>query len=242
MTITLHQFLPLYGLPNASPFCVKLETYLRMAGLPYEVSQINGPPKSATGKAPYITIDGQTICDSGLVILHLEQKYGHPVDGKLTLEQRAQSLAFQRLMEEHLYWAMVFARWTDPAKPAETLGYVQQVIGLKGLLGFIVPRILKRSVKKALWNHGLGRHSTEDIWRLGIADVQALSHWLGMRPYGFGDQPTVFDAVLFSQIACILHTPWDFPLKAATLKHRNLVEHSERILARYFPELNTPRI
>jgi hypothetical protein len=36
--ITLHQFAPAFGLPNASPFCMKLETYLRMAGLPCETA------------------------------------------------------------------------------------------------------------------------------------------------------------------------------------------------------------
>jgi glutathione S-transferase len=237
MTITLHQFIPLYGLPNASPFCVKLETYLRMAGLKYEVELLRGPPKSSTGKAPYVTIDGQVLCDSGLIISHLEQKHGHPVDGKLTLEQRGQSLAFQRMMEEHLYWAMVYARWVDPAKPAETLSYIQAATGLKGVLGAIVPRILKSGVKKALWNHGLGRHSIEDIWKLAIADVQSISHWLGNRTFAFGDQPTICDAVMFSQIGCILHTPWDFPLKTETAKHRNLLEHTDRMLNRYFPEL-----
>ena len=33
--IKLYQFPPAFGLPNASPFCMKLETYLRMAGLPF---------------------------------------------------------------------------------------------------------------------------------------------------------------------------------------------------------------
>ena len=32
--IKLFQFPPAFGLPNASPFCMKLETWLRMAGLP----------------------------------------------------------------------------------------------------------------------------------------------------------------------------------------------------------------
>lgn len=31
--IKLHQLAPAFGLPNASPFCMKVETYLRMAGL-----------------------------------------------------------------------------------------------------------------------------------------------------------------------------------------------------------------
>jgi hypothetical protein len=30
-------FAPAFGLPNASPFCMELETWLRMAGLPFEL-------------------------------------------------------------------------------------------------------------------------------------------------------------------------------------------------------------
>ena len=37
IVIRVHQFAPALGLPNASPFCMKLETYLRMAGLPFEL-------------------------------------------------------------------------------------------------------------------------------------------------------------------------------------------------------------
>ncbi|WP_310483468.1 glutathione S-transferase C-terminal domain-containing protein [Chamaesiphon sp. VAR_48_metabat_403] len=36
MTIKLYQFAPAFGLPNASSFCLKLETYLRMMDLPFE--------------------------------------------------------------------------------------------------------------------------------------------------------------------------------------------------------------
>ena len=39
--IQLYQFEPAFGLPNASPFCMKVETWLRMAALPFEV-----PPPS----------------------------------------------------------------------------------------------------------------------------------------------------------------------------------------------------
>lgn len=237
MTIVLHQFAPMFGLPNPSPFCLKLETYLRMAGLAYKVETIKGRIKSATGKAPYIELDGKLMSDSGLIIESLERANGHPVDGKLTLAERAQSLAFQRLMEEHLYQAAVFARWLDPDHPAETSGYARAVIGLKGLLGKFIPPLVQKNVKKSVWHHGLGRHPVETIWKLGIDDVTALGHWLGARPWCFGDKPTVMDAVLFAFIASIVRTPWDFPLKAATLKHRNLVDHSERVLAKYFPEL-----
>ena len=237
MSIVLHQFAPMYGLPNPSPFCIKLETYLRMAALPHTVEIIKGRIKSATGKAPYIELDGNVLCDSGLIIEHLERTNGHPVDGKLTLAERAQSLAFQRLMEEHLYQVAGFARWVDPANPDETGGYARAVVGLKSLLAKIIPPLVKRDIKKSLWHHGIRRHADETIWKLGIDDVHALGHWLGARPWCFCDAPTVLDAVLFAFIASIVRTPWDSPLRVATLKHRNLVDHSERMLAKYFPEL-----
>ena len=52
--IILWQMPPIWGLPNPSPFCMKLETWLRMSGLPYEAKAITGPPKSKSGKIPYI--------------------------------------------------------------------------------------------------------------------------------------------------------------------------------------------
>lgn len=57
--IQLYQFAPAFDLPNASPFCMRLETYLRMAALPFEIprfklQQFQGAPK---GKMPYI-VDG----------------------------------------------------------------------------------------------------------------------------------------------------------------------------------------
>lgn len=235
--IILNQFAPMYGLPNPSPFCIKIETYLRMVGFQYATKIIKGPPRSFTGKAPYIEVDGALHCDSGLIIAHLESAYGHRVEGRLTLAERAQSLAMQRLMEEHLYWALVYARWLDPDNMGPVSGYIRDVIGVPGwLLTFIKP-LVQQQMRKAVRAQGLGRHHAATIWQLGIGDVQALGHWLGSRPFGFGETPTVVDAVLFAFIASIIKAPWDFPLKTHTLKHRNLVDHSERMLQTYFPAL-----
>ena len=50
--ITLHQFARVWDIPNLSPFCSKVETYLRMAGIPYEVADAI-PPTAPKGKLPY---------------------------------------------------------------------------------------------------------------------------------------------------------------------------------------------
>lgn len=51
--IILHQFArPNNGVPSLSPFCLKMETYLRMADLPYQ--NYFGGKRSAKGKMPRI--------------------------------------------------------------------------------------------------------------------------------------------------------------------------------------------
>lgn len=237
MDITLHQFKPQLGLPNPSPFCMKLETYLRMAGFPYEVQYITGRSKARTGKGPYIELDGKLLVDSGLIIEHLERRFGHRIDGKLSLAQRAESLALQRMMEEHLYWVTVYGRWLDPDKVPETTAYVRELLGLPALVSSVVVPLARRYMRRCVHDQGIGRHTPEAVWQLGIADVGALGHWLGMRPFGFGDTPTTFDACLAAHVGAIIRTPWTNPLKAATLKYGNLVSHFERMMVQYFPEL-----
>lgn len=232
--ITLYQFPSRSGLPNPSPFCMKLETYLRMAGLAYEPRAVLRPG-SPTGKCPYIVIDGETLADSTLIINELERRFGHPVDGKLTLAQRGESLAFQRLLDEHLYWVAVYGRWV--AQPTNLRRAFLEDLGIPQALSGFAAWVGRRRYEKVLHAQGIGRHSPEVIWQLGVSDLQAIAHWLGNRPFAFGETPTVLDATLYSYVGNIITSPWDNPLKNAALKHRSLVDHFTRMLARYFPEL-----
>lgn len=238
MNIVLYQFKPQLGLPNASPFCMKLETYLRMAGFDYTVKYVKGRGKAPTGKAPYIELDGKMIVDSGLIIEHLERNFGHRVDGNLSLAQRAESLAMQRMMDEHLYWVMVYGRWLDLDNWSETDAFMRKLLGVPGPAAVVLVPMMRRWMRRCMADQGIGRHTPEAIWQFGIADVAALGHWLGTRMYGFGDEPTVFDASLASHIGAIIRIPWSNPLKVATLKYGNLIAHFERMMARYFPELS----
>lgn len=237
MTITLFQFKPMFGLPNPSRFCMKLETYLRMAEIEHSVVAVKKLKTSPTGKAPYVEIDGQVITDSGLIIHHLESTHGHRIDGKLRLGQRAESLALQRMMEEHLYWVMVYMRWVDPPTRAAWRPYLKEFLGLRGFLTPFIARASEKGIMKGLRSQGIGRHPPDVMWQLGTADVQALAHWLGTRAWGFNDAPSSFDACLAAFVGNILMTPWDNPLRTATRKHTSLVAHFVRVMTRYFHEL-----
>ena len=74
--IKLYQYPPMFGLPNPSPFCMKLETWLRMTGLPFEIERIVDPRKGPKGKVPWVDDQGKKIADSAFIIEHLENAYG----------------------------------------------------------------------------------------------------------------------------------------------------------------------
>lgn len=74
--ITLFQFPAAFNVPNASPYCLKLETWLRLAGLEYQVKVVSDPRKAPKGKLPYVRIEGEAIGDSEIVIRTLGERYG----------------------------------------------------------------------------------------------------------------------------------------------------------------------
>ena len=49
----------------------------------------------------------------------MEKKYKIDFDRGLSPEQRAIAWAFDKMLEEHLYWAVVHARWMDDANFAK---------------------------------------------------------------------------------------------------------------------------
>ena len=167
----------------------------------------------------------------------MEGTGGHALDGRLTLAQRAESLAIQRMLDEHLYWVMLYGRWVDPEHKRKSDGYLKEVLGVPSFLLPPVAYLVRRRIRGALHGHGLGRHSRDTIYQFGITDVAALSHWLGSRPYGFGDTPTVVDACMAAYIGNIIRQ-WGNPLTAATAKYGNLIAHFERVMAQAFPELS----
>src|SRR5207245_8061493 len=55
----------------------------------------------------------ESIADSTFIRAHIEGKYNFDFDAPLNLQQRAQAWAFERMIEHHVYWALVGARWVD---------------------------------------------------------------------------------------------------------------------------------
>jgi glutathione S-transferase len=232
MSIKLYQFPAAFGLPNPSPFCMKVETYLRMAGLDYAsrygMYQLRAPKK----KLPYIKDGGRIVADSHLIIDYLKATYGDRLDAALTPAERAQGTAILRTLEDSLYWVLLYARWIDArgwrlTRPA-FFG------ALPAPLRLFVPLLARRALAQQLHAQGIGRHPPEAIYAIGAADIAALSLLLGGQSYFLGAEPSSVDAAAYSFLANILDVPLDTPLLQAARAHPNLAAYCARMRARYY--------
>ena len=229
--IKLYQFAPAFGLPNISSFCLKLETYLRMVKIPFESVYGSDMSKAPKGKMPYIIDGDKKIGDSNFIIDHLKQTHGD-LDTHLSASDRAISLAIRRLIEENLYWVMAHNRWSEPKNWEMTKAVSFKE--LPALLKATVPNLARKDMQKQIQGHGMGKHSFEEIYAIGIADLVALADFLGDKKFFFGDEPTSLDASAYGILANILGTPFDSPLKDKAQQLNNIVGYCDRIRDRYY--------
>ena len=229
--ITLYQFSPAFGLPNPSPFCFKVETYLRMIGEPFETKRGN-PQKAPKGKLPFIKDGGTVIADSQHIVQHLVKTRGDKLDQGLSDKDRALGHAIRRMVEEGLYFGLVYSRWVEEV--GWTKGKTELFAAMPAIARALVPTLARGMVKKQVNAQGTGRHAQEDVFAMMEADVTALAALLGENPYFLGQNPTSVDATAYSFLALMLWSPLHDTVTGAVKKHANLVAYCERMKARYY--------
>jgi glutathione S-transferase len=231
--ITLYGFGPGFGLPEISPFVTKTEVQLKMAGLAYR-KQRAMPPASPKGQLPYIDDEGASIADSTFIRAHIEQKYGFDFDAGLDQPARAQAWAFERMIENHVYWGLVGARWVDPENFARGPAHF-----FDGAPEDRREKLREDAQFRVAENYllsGLGRHAPDDDVELTLRSLYALSLQLGDKPYLMGDKPCSTDAIAFGAVAGILTPFFDSKLRRRAGQFDNLVAYVDRMMQQYYPE------
>lgn len=226
--IELHQFRPFWGLPNASPFCMKVETYLRYRGIPYTVVP-SGPRKSPTGKIPFVVEDGRSITDSEAIIAYFEKRQPRHLDDGLSESEQATAFFVRELVEDRLYWQVTYMRWGDPAgwavfKP-ELVKFLP--LGMRGPVLFLLRRMLLRQMGR----QGLVPADPQGAYARGKTVLDALAHLLGDQPYFLGATPRSLDMSLYAFLANILDQPHGNPLQTHGRALANLVGYCARMKA-----------
>ncbi len=233
--IKQYNFGPWGELADPSPFCLKLDAYLRMADLEFEsVSGAKNLKQAPKGKLPYISDQGKIIADTTFILDYLKQTYGDPLDSDLTDEQLAIQHAFTKMLEENLYWCLLWSRWISSE------GWPEMKSAIFGKLASplraVVPGIVRRGVRESRKRQGLGRHTEMEIKQIARNDFQALSSYLGQKRYFFGDQPATLDAIAYAFLASFVLAPFDSSMNDIATEYSNLVAFCERVHSRWYAQ------
>ncbi|MCF6219912.1 MAG: glutathione S-transferase family protein [Robiginitomaculum sp.] len=230
--IELYKFVPQFGIRDASPFALKLETYLRLAGLDFESIEIMSPVKAPKAKIPYIIDGDQTIADSSLCIGYLKDKYGDKLGKNLSLKQHAIGHAVKTMLEERTYWVMVNMRWMDEDK--HQLMKETWFDAIPALIrGLIFKKIIK-DMAKGMYAHGIGRHTDAEIMAFGLDDLAAFEAVLGDKPYLLGDVPSEYDATGYGFLANFMAEQFPSPLSEYIAGSKTLIAYIDRVEKKAF--------
>lgn len=229
MPLTVHIFSGAWDIPSESPFCLKLLTWMKMAEIPFETARLTGPAKSKSGKAPYVEReDGSIVEDSSAIIETFTEEFSVTLDAERTPQQRATTLMLQRMVETHLYFAVLIHRWRDHW-PEVREAYFKGLIPTPVL--WVAGPFIRRATLKQAEGQGTGRMPWSQAVAEAKADLQALSTTLGDQDYFLGT-PGMADAIVYGALENIRAEPFDGPLKDALHRHDNLVAWLDRVRAR----------
>jgi len=230
--ITLYTFGPLFGLPDASPFVMKGEMLLKLAGLEYQRST-KGFLRAPKGKLPYIDDGGTIVADSTLIRLYLEQKYSVDFDRELSTRERGIAWAAEKMLEDHLYWVLVYWRWMKDGNFEK--GPKNFFKRAPALIRPLVIWKVRGKVRRNLHAHGIGRHNEAEMTAMSDRAFEALSQLLGDNPYLMGSRACGADATAFAFIAGSLCPLFDSPAHAKARALPNLIAYRDRMMSEFYP-------
>ncbi|XP_066597780.1 failed axon connections isoform X2 [Prorops nasuta] len=241
--VYLFQFSRTPLLPSASPYCLKVETWLRLNNIKYENVDHKMKFRSKKGQLPFVELNGEEIADSTIILRELSQKFNKNLDAGLTPEQRSISHAMISMIENHLVW--VVACWRTKNLDLVLKGYklnLQHALGTRipnGILNFFFKFTYGRKGARKVKAQGMGVHTPEEVAQFGYTDLKVLSDMLADKPFFFGDEPTQLDVVAFAHLAQILYIDKETPYSLRDYMQencKNLVGHCSRVKERCFPD------
>ncbi|XP_033732093.1 failed axon connections homolog [Pecten maximus] len=226
-TIVIHQMGRGPYVPSLSPFAIKLETYFRMEAVPYEVEHSLYRLSKKTGKIPFLEYNGEEIPDSEFILEFLSKEKNFDLNRGLTEEQIGIGRAFQKMAEENTYWCFVIDRWVLDSTNGEWKAF-----GISSLM----TRIMKRSARKRLYQHGIGRYSPEEIRHIMSEDLKSLSFYLGSKKFLFGEKACKFDCAIFGILAEIRWASFGGFGTSVIKEYPNLCDYCERMKETFWPD------
>lgn len=232
--IQLVQYPKSENFPSVSPFCLKLETYLKATETPYENKVTVSTAKTKKKKLPVIKDGNELIEDSTFIIEHLQKKHKIDLDQNLTDEQKSITQAFKWLIERNIVNIVMWFRWADEKNWPKFRDII--FAGAPWIIKATIANQMAKKVKKTIWDMGIGRFTDTERLHLLNQDLKAISDYLGNKKYFFGDTFHSIDCILYAALVQIEKSNYTPQLNPVMDQYPNLKKYVATVSEKYWPE------
>lgn len=220
---------------SASPFCLKVEAYLRAMKIDYEaVEHFELLERFSRHKLPVIQYNQELVQDSGAILKFLEERvvpasanHTKAADHDLSEKEKDMSAMVTVMMENSLAQIITTIRWkSELGWPA----FKQFIFGkFKFPLSIIAPFVARRNTVSMLKAGGFGRYTDEELIAQASNLLAILSRLLGKNKFLFGDKFHTVDATVYGTLFQYITIDLDTPVHRAARSHDNLVSYVKRM-------------
>lgn len=218
-------------LGQVSAPCAKLEAFLKLKKIAYEVVRTTDTNQSPTGRLPMIELDGEAVADSTFAIKFLMEKFD--IKEELTSAQRAKGVALRRILEESARLSVYRFGMVDNTEVV--VKRFSSLMGDKFPLFVMRPVVagMRRRIIKMLNLHGHGDLTDEQYHQELFDDVRAIEQLLSTNRFAVSDDvPTHYDAAVYGWLGHSLMLS-DLPQeKCAALAYAHASSTIKEYLAR----------
>lgn len=235
----------LWDLPSGDVATLTVLTYIRFFGKVkpnvLSIVPVNDVREIPAGFLPALIDKDLAITDFPAIIGHL-RKNGINIDGRLSAQEGAETVAFEALLEECLFPAVQYHLWGNAKNSSAVADAYSKIIPFP----FGYYNILKLRARATL---SQSSRSAPEILSKMETCLQTLRARLARNQYFFGDRPSYLDAVVFAHLVVLVkagvdcnttvqstsaHTRSDF-LRSDDV----LLEYVNRIYAKFFSDCET---
>jgi len=196
-------------IPSISPLELKLESWLKLHGISYENVDHKAKLTSKRGTLPFIELNGEEVTDVA-TFQTLTEKFGKDMSSHLTQEQKNVEHAMIKMVENHLFWAIM--QWRTSIADNTLKAYnihLPTFLASKAplaLLNLYFKFNICKKVRKQVISQGF-----QNIEQLGKNDLDVLSAMLGDNEFLFGAEPAILDLVVYSHLAQLVMVVEEYP-------------------------------
>uniref|UniRef100_A0AC35FYG6 Failed axon connections protein n=1 Tax=Panagrolaimus sp. PS1159 TaxID=55785 RepID=A0AC35FYG6_9BILA len=225
------------AIPSVSPYCMKLETWLRMANVPYRNVSNEFSHVSHKGQIPFVELNGRQYADSNHIITDLTKTFNVQLDNHLSEKEWANMQAYHCLVENSILWVNFYYRAINNNYLATNDGIMAHFTGFKKFwFKNVIMGQRKRALKKKCDAFGIGRDTPYEVEMVGKKWLTALSIFLDDKKFLMGDLPTTVDATAFATLCQFYYLPVNADLKNLIEEKRNLIDYIRNMREEYWPD------